>query len=334
MGRMAAPARLQLALLPTPILKLERLSRRFGIELYVKRDDLTGLLEAGTAVRKMEFLAAEALVQGADTLVTGGPAESACCRAAAAVAARMGWRAVLAVEGDRPPAYDGDLLIERLLGAEIRFTAGASGGLDAALADIAADVTRRGGRPYVIPEGGANEVGALGVLECGVELSEQISHGAPRFDTVVVPARHGASHAGLLIGKQLAGLPSEVVGVSVALPAETVGARIAGMIEGAIRRFGFAIDVPKAIHLVESRGAAGTVAAEDLDVMVALARAEGLLLDPLVTAPAFRGLIGALGRDPQAFGPRVCFVHTGGPFGVFPLRDRLSSLVDAARPGA
>ena len=334
MARMAAPPRLQLALLPTPILKLERLSRRLGIELYVKRDDLTGLLEAGTAVRKLEFLAAEALVQGADTLVTGGRPESACCRAVAAVAARMGWRAVLAIDGDRPHAYDGDPLIERLLGAEIRYTTGAAGGLDAALADIAADVARGGGRPYVIPEGGANEVGVLGVLECGVELSEQINHGAPRFDTVVVPVWRGASHAGLLMGKQLSGLPSEIVGVSVALPAETAGEQIAGMIEGAIRRFGFAIDVPKAINLLESRAEAGMLAAEDLDVMVEVAREEGLLLDPLVTAPAFRGVLDVLGKDPQAFGGRVCFVHTGGPFGVFPLRDRLTRLVDVARPAA
>jgi D-cysteine desulfhydrase len=334
MTRMTAPPRLQLALLPTPILKLERLSQRLGVELYVKRDDLTGLLEAGTAIRKLEFLAAEALVQGADTLVTGGPAESACCRAVAAVAARLGWRCVLAVEGERPASYDGDRLLERLLGAEIRYAPLAPDGCQVALADIAREVEREGGRPYVIPDGGANEVGALGALECGVELSEQINHGAPRFDTVVVPARHGVSQAGLLMGKQFAGLPSEVLGVSVAYPAEHVRGRIASMIDGAIRRFGFAIDVPKSIHLLDGSGPSSAPAPEDLEVMVDLARAEGLLLDPLVTARAFRVLIETLRRDPQTLGARVCFLHTGGPFGVFPLRDALTRLADASRPGA
>jgi D-cysteine desulfhydrase len=99
---MTVPPRLELALLPTPILKLERLSRRLGIELYVKRDDLTGLLESGGEVRKLEFLAADALAQGADTLITCGRPQSNACRAVAAVAARLGCRAVIAVEGGAP----------------------------------------------------------------------------------------------------------------------------------------------------------------------------------------------------------------------------------------
>ena len=121
---MAVPPRLELALLPTPILKLERLSRRVGIELYVKRDDLTGLLESGGEVRKLEFLAAEALSQGADTLITCGRPQSNACRAVAAVAARLGCRAVIAVEGERPEGYDGNLLLGRMLGAEVRYQTG------------------------------------------------------------------------------------------------------------------------------------------------------------------------------------------------------------------
>src|SRR6266851_681352 len=113
----APPARLELALAPTPILKLDRLSRRLGVELHVKRDDLTGLLESGNKVRKLEFLVGEALQQGADTLVTCGALQSNGCRAVAAVAARLGLRAVLLVRGEPPAAYDGNLLLDRLLGA-------------------------------------------------------------------------------------------------------------------------------------------------------------------------------------------------------------------------
>jgi D-cysteine desulfhydrase len=328
---MAVPPRLELALLPTPILKLERLSRRLGIELYVKRDDLTGLLECGGEVRKLEFLAAEALAQGADTLVTCGRLQSNTCRVVAAVAARLGCRAVIAVDGERPEGYDGNLLLGRMFGAEIRYPIEAGGRRAAGvLDDLAAQVRVGGGRPYLIPEGGANEVGALGYLEAAVELAEQINHGAPRFDTVVIAAESGTSQAGLLMGKHLAGLPSEIVGVPVTDRADVVRGRIAGVIDTAIRRFGFAIDVPKTIHLLDGYQArdGGGVAEEDLRAAVDLARDEGILLDPEVTIKAFRALLDTLGRDAKAMGQRVCFIHAGGPFSLFPLRDRLSSLLD------
>src|SRR3990167_9219624 len=113
---MAVPPRYPLALCPTPLLKLDRLSRRLGVELYLKRDDLTGLLESGNKVRKLEFLVGEGAAEGADTLIRCGTLQSNCCRAVSAVAARLGMRAVLAVKGGKPATYDGNLLLDRLLG--------------------------------------------------------------------------------------------------------------------------------------------------------------------------------------------------------------------------
>lgn len=327
----APPARLQLALAPTPILKLDRLSRRLGVEIHVKRDDLTGLLESGNKVRKLEFLVAEALQQGADTLVTCGTLQSNGCRAVSAVAARLGLRAVLAVRGARPEAYDGNLLLDRLLGAEVRYCTGAEfARVDEVMEALAAEVRAGGGRPYLIPEGGANEVGALGYLECAVELTEQIHHGAPRFDAVVISAFTGGSQAGLLLGKQLAGLPGEIVGVPIGRPAEQVREHVAHTMGAAIRRYGFSIDVPKTIHLLDGYQAAERLDAGDaeLAVLVDLAREEGILLDPVYTARGFRGLVETVARDPKALGQRVCFVHTGGLFSLFPYRERLSRLID------
>jgi D-cysteine desulfhydrase len=335
----APPARLELALAPTPILKLDRLSRRLGVEVYVKRDDLTGLLESGNKVRKLEFLVGEALQQGADTLITCGPPDSNGCRAVAAVAARLGLRAVLAIRGPRPAAADGNLLLGRLLGADTRYYSDLGPDLgpnlepgptpegdDAVMTALAAEVRAGGGRPYLIPAGGAGELGALGYIECAVELSEQIHHGAPRFDTIVITAGTGGSHAGLLMGKQLAGLPGEIVSVPVAGPAERVREAIVRTMGAAIQRFGFAIEVPKAIHLLDGFQGAGPAEAtdEDLGVIVQLAREEGLLLDPVYTARGFRGLVETLAADPKALGQRVCFVHTGGLFSVFAHRDRLN----------
>ena len=330
---MAAPARLQLALAPTPLLKLDRLSRRLGVELHIKRDDLTGLLESGNKVRKLEFLVGDALQQGADTLITCGTLQSNCCRAVSAVAARLGMRAVLALRGERPAAYDGNLLLDRLLGAEVRYSSDAD--FDRAgdvMATLAAEVRERGGRPYVIPESGSNEIGALGYLECAVELAEQIHHGAPRFDAVVMSAFTGGSHAGLLMGKQLAGLPGEIVGVPIALPAERVREHVAHTMGAAIQRYGFAIEVPKTVHLLDGFQGPGRAAVTDaeLELIVGIAHDEGVLFDPVYTAKGFRALVETLAHDPKALGQQVCFIHTGGLYSLFPFRERLTALIDRA----
>jgi D-cysteine desulfhydrase len=330
---MPVPPRLPLALAPTPILKLERVSRRIGVELFVKRDDLTGLLESGNKVRKLEFLVGEALERRADTLITCGTLQSNCCRAVAAVAARLGLNAVLAVKGARPDAYDGNLLLDRLLGAEIRYLSDAEWErVDSVLEEIAGALRARGHRPYVIPESGSNEVGALGYLECAVELAGQIGHGAPRFDSVVISVYSGGSQAGMLMGKQLAGLPSEIVGIPIAWPADKVRDHIERTTVTAIRRFGFAIEVPKSVHLLDGYQGVGrsAVSETELATIVRVAREEGLVLDPVYTAKAFTGLLDTLAKDPKSLGQRICFIHTGGIFSLFPFRETLSRLIDAS----
>lgn len=327
-----SPSRIELAMSPTPIMKLDRVSRRLGVEVYLKRDDLTGMLESGNKVRKLEFLVADALDQGTDTLITVGTLQSNCCRAVAAVAARLGLSAVVAVKGTRPDVYDGNLLLNRMLGAEVRYLSDEEfASYPVALEAIGEEVRRRGGRPYIIPESGSNETGALGYLECAVELAGQIEHGAPRFDTVAIAAFSGGSQAGLLMGKQLAGLPSEIVGVPIAWPAEAVRAYAAETIGKAVRRYGFAVEVPKTIHLLDGYQGTGRAAVDDgeLSLLIQMAREEGVMLDPVYTAKAFGGLLDTLQRDPKALGQRVCFIHTGGIFSLFPFREPLTRLLEA-----
>ena len=326
------PPRVDLALTPTPLLRLERLSARFGIELYVKRDDLTGLLETGNKVRKLEFLVGEALQQGADTLITCGTLQSNCCRAVSAVAARLGLKAVLAVKGVKPPVYDGNLLLDKLLGAELVYCSDAEfEQIDQVFARLTFEATLRGSRPYVIPESGATEVGALGYVACAHELAEQIRHGAPTFDTVVIAAFSGGSQAGLLMGKQLTSLTAEMVGIPVAYPAAKVRDYITGTIQKAHARFGLAVEPPKTIHLLDGYQGMGRgqIREEELATIVGLAREEGIVLDPVYTGKAFLGLLDHLRRDPKQFGSRVCFIHTGGLFSVFPFREALSRLLDS-----
>jgi D-cysteine desulfhydrase len=322
--------RIELAVVPTPLLKLERLSQELGIELWVKRDDLTGLLETGNKIRKLEFLVGEAFARSADTLITCGTLQSNCCRTVAAVAARLGMKAILALKGAPPEEYDGNLLLDRLLGAEIRFcTDDEWGRIDELLEDLAARVRSRGGAPYIIPESGATVTGALGYVTCGEELVQQIRHGAPAFDTVVITAFSGGSHAGLLMAKQLHGLRAEVVSVPIAWEAARVRAYVADLIGQARHRYGLSVEPPGEIRLLDGYQGTGRaeVRAEALETVVRVARLEGIVLDPVYTAKAFAALLDRIRRDPRELGPRVCFIHTGGIFSLFPFRRPLSRML-------
>jgi D-cysteine desulfhydrase len=323
--------RVELAYAPTPLLKLERLSAELGVELWVKRDDLTGLLETGNKIRKLEFLVGEALAQNADTLITCGTLQSNCCRCVAAVCARLGLRAVLALKGEPPAEYDGNLLLDRLLGAEIEYCPDAEWPrIDERLQDLAARERARGRTPYIIPESGATVVGALGYLACGQEIAQQVRHGAPEFDTIAITAFSGGSQAGLLMAKSLAGLRAEIVGVPIAWEAARVRAYVTEVIERARSRYGLAVRPPAEVRLLDGYQGVGRsgVGKDELETVLRLARLEGIVLDPVYTAKAFAGLLDTLGRDPGALGRRVCFVHTGGVFSIFPFRAALSRLVD------
>jgi len=322
--------RIELAVVPTPLLKLERLSQELGMELWVKRDDLTGLLETGNKIRKLEFLVGEAFARSADTLITCGTLQSNCCRTVAAVAARLGMKAILALKGAPPEEYDGNLLLDRLLGAEVRFCSDDEWGrIDELLEDLAARVRSRGGAPYIIPESGATVTGALGYVTCGEELVQQIRHGAPAFDTVVITAFSGGSHAGLLMAKQLHGLRAEVVSVPIAWEAARVRAYVADLIGQARRRYGLSVEPPGEIRLLDGYQGTGRaeVRAEALETVVRVARLEGIVLDPVYTAKAFAALLDRIRRDPRELGPRVCFIHTGGIFSLFPYRRPLSRML-------
>jgi D-cysteine desulfhydrase len=323
--------KVDLACAPTPLLKLERLSQELGIELWVKRDDLTGLLETGNKIRKLEFLVGEALAQRADTLITCGTLQSNCCRAVAAVAARLGLKAVLALKGAPPAEYDGNLLLDRVLGAEIHYVDDEQWRkIDEVMENLAAKARANGRTPYVIPESGATVVGALGYLTCGQEIAEQIRHGAPDFDTIAITAFSGGSQAGLLMAKQLTGMRGRVVAVPIAWEAERVRAYVTDVIERARRRFGLAVVVPDEIPLIDGYQGAGRaeVRREELETVLRLARLEGIVLDPVYTAKAFGALLDCLRRDPKSLGRRVCFIHTGGVFSVFPFREALGRLAD------
>lgn len=305
--------RLDLARLPTPVHPLPRLSAAVGAELWVKRDDLTGLGLSGNKVRKLELLLAEALARGATTVLTTGGIQSNHCRATAVAARQLGLRPVLLLRGEPPVAPDGNLLLDQLLGAELRWCDAAAyrDRRDDLLQELAAEAAARGEVPYVIPEGGSNGLGAVGYALAAAELAAQEPRG---FDVIAVAVGSGGTLAGLAAGPS----PGPVRGFAVCDDRDTFTRRAAAIADDGARLGLSRLPAPGAAWdvLDAYRGEAYGVASPEVwDTIARVARLEGLLLDPVYTGKAMHGLLCELAAGRA--GRRALFWHTGGVYGLF-----------------
>lgn len=298
---------------------LERLSEALGAEVWCKRDDLTGFGLSGNKVRKLEFLLAEARALGADTVLTTGGIQSNHARATAVAARQLGLRPVLLLRGEAPPVADANLLLDRLLGAELHWCTAQQyrDERDQRLAALADRVREAGGVPYVIPEGGSNALGALGFVRAAEEVRAQT---ALRFDHVVCAVGSGGTLAGLALGPDV----GPVRGVAVCDDRPTFSRRV-HQIAADAARYGVG---PLPIEgdrweVVEGwQGPAYAVATPEIwATMARVARLEGLLLDPVYTGKAMHALVGEVGAG--RWGGRLLFWHTGGAFGLFGRGDEL-----------
>jgi D-cysteine desulfhydrase len=330
MTRVPYPERIALAQLPTPLQRLDRLGAALGVELWVKRDDLTGVELSGNKVRKLEFLLAEALAQGADTVVTCGGAQSNHCRATALAAARLGLRSRLLLrvpDPRQPPPPEANILLDRLAGADIQWVSREEYARRAELLPRVAEELRRGGRrPYLIPEGGSNALGAWGYVRAVEELRSQLSPGPT---TLVYAAGSGGTGAGLLLGCRLHGLgEARLLGVNVCDDRAYFVRAIGEIVEDAIQRWHldltFSRDEIEILDGFVGRGYAQS-RPEELALLAEIARNEGVVLDPVYTIKAFLGLKTALTANARAFGPRVIFFHTGGIYGLFAKSEEIAA---------
>jgi D-cysteine desulfhydrase len=324
------PARGKWARLPTPVEKLERLSTELGIDLWVKRDDQTGFEWSGNKIRKLEFLAQEALEKGATCLVTCGGVQSNHCRATAALAAKLGLRCVLFLRGEAPARPSGNNLLDRLFGAEIFYVSSEQyyEGMEDLLRVVDGQIRSQGGRIYFIPEGGSNGLGCFGYAEAFLETERQRTGGeipglsAP-FDSVVVAHGSGGTQAGLVLGKLIAGeavSATRVVGVNVCYDARESFRMVKEALWAAIQQRQIPVSfMAEDIEMLDGfvgRGYAQSTA-EELAFLRKVASTEGLLLDPVYTGKAFYGLCETVKKNKNHFGSRVLFIHTGGAFGLF-----------------
>lgn len=315
--RLAELPRVRLAALPTPLHRLPRLSERLGVEVWAKRDDLTGLGLGGNKARKLEFLIADALARDHDVLVTGGGPGSNHVQITAAAAARLGLRCVVVLYGDEPPREPANLRLARLLGAEVVFTGQRDrGSVDVGIADVCDRLTREGRRPYAIPRGGASPVGCLGYVEAAFELRDQLAASGVRPSHLFLATGSCGTHAGLLLGARLAGLPARVVGATVSRHREECIRRVEDLAAGCAALLGSeGIDPVDVVVLDGYLGPGYGVASPEGEAAAALVgRSEGLLLDPVFTAKAMAALLGEA-RAGRVEGP-VVFLHTGGVGGL------------------
>ncbi len=320
--RLKALPRQTLGHFPTPLEPLPRLSARWnGPEVWVKRDDQTGLAGGGNKTRKLEFLVADALRLGADTLVTGGAVQSNHVRQTAAAAARLGLRCHLVLKGEPPAAPQGNLLLDQLLGAELHWTQQA---LPEALDTVTQNLKGAGYRPYLIPYGGSNPLGVCGYAQAWLELESQCAAQGLMFDAVVVASSSGGTQSGLALGAQACGYRGRLIGISISDPADVLRETLSELIRSTQQELGLPIAVPELEIDASWLGAGyGIPAPEELETVREVARTEGLLLDPVYTGRAFTGLRALIARGVLQRGQRVLFWHTGGLPALFAYAERL-----------
>lgn len=317
------PVHLPLARLPTPLERLTRLSADLGLDLWVKRDDLTGTDLTGNKVRKLSFLAAEALERGADTLVTCGAVTSNHARATALVAARLGLGSHLLLRGEPEDPPQGNLLLDRFVGAAITFFPPSEWqDRDLRLGALATSLRASGRRPYVIPEGGSNALGSLGYALAVRELLEQARDLGVEVRRVVHATGSAGTTAGLALGCAVAGRDDiDVIGVAVCDDRAYFDRRVREILDQAVGLWYVDHETRERARWCileghQGRGYAKTTP-EEMDALAAVARREGLLLDPVYTGKAFLGLLSEA-RAGRFSGPgSTVFLHTGGLFGLF-----------------
>lgn len=305
---------------PTPLEYLPRFSDYIGRDIFIKRDDVTPLAMGGNKLRKLEFLAADALREGADTLVTAGAIQSNHVRQTAAVAAKLGLHCVALLEnpmGTKAENYlsNGNRLLLDLFNTQVEMCEALTDP-NAQLAELATRLEAQGFRPYVIPVGGSNALGALGYVESALEIAQQCE-GAVSISSVVVASGSAGTHAGLAVGLEQVMPEAELIGV-------TVSRKVADQLPKVVT---LQQEIARSLELTATAGITlwddyfapsyGIPNDDGMEAVKLLARLEGILLDPVYTGKAMAGLIDGISQKRFKDEGPILFIHTGGAPALF-----------------
>ena len=307
--------RISLGQFPTPIHRLDNISRILGTNVYVKRDDLTGIGLGGNKVRKLEFLLADARKKGAEIIFTTGGAQSNHAMLTAASANRLGMKPILILKKRGVTERKGNILLEYIMNTDVRFMDTDS------YDDIYEQMDRVGreiGKPYYkIPCGGSNAIGALGYVACAAEIAEQSDKMGLSFTKIVCAEGSGGTHAGLHLGAKLY-LPGVTVW-GMMVDTDPFDIVTSGIIKETIRMMELDMEIrPEDLHLRDMCGPGYAIASEEGNAAIRLmAENEGLFLDPVYTGKAFAGLVAMAKEGAFTKDDNVLFVYSGGAGGLF-----------------
>jgi D-cysteine desulfhydrase len=309
----------------TPIEKLERLSAELGgPTIYIKRDDLLGLAAGGNKTRKLEFLVADALEQGADTLVTCGAVQSNHCRLTLSAAVKEGLKCRLVleerVEGTYNKDASGNNFLFRLLGVDAVKVVPGGSDMEAAMTEVADALKAEGRRPYVIPGGGSNPIGATGYVACAQEILSQTFEEGIRIDQIVSASGSSGTHAGLVTGLHGSNADIPVVGINTSRPKEPQEELVYALVGKTAERLGLHQTPPRESVLCfdDYLGPGYSRPTPKMAEAVRMfAQLEAILLDPVYTGKAAAGLIDLSRKGYFEKGQTILFLHTGGSSALY-----------------
>jgi len=320
--------KIKISHVPTALELAPRLSAKIGCNLYIKRDDCTGLAAGGNKTRKLEYLLADAKNQGADTLVTIGGLQSNHARQTAAAAARFGFACELILEdvtGTPKTDYsdNGNMLLDHLLGAQIHRLE-ANDDPDNFAASLIDRLSAEGRKPYLIPVGGSNVIGSYGYVECAYELIEQLSDSNLQIDQIILASGSAGTQAGLLAGLIAAGINIPVLGICVSKSTSAQKQLVESLLRQTL--LSLELDPELAKNKVNTDGSYvgdgyGIPTLGMIDAVKRSAQLEGLLLDPVYTGKAMAGLFDLCSKGNIEKNSNQLFLHTGGSPGLYAYRE-------------
>ncbi|RLI37187.1 D-cysteine desulfhydrase family protein [Candidatus Bathyarchaeota archaeon] len=316
--RLKSFPKLSLSILPTPCHRLDFLSEKYGVDIYCKRDDMTGFGFGGNKSRKLEFLIGEAREHDCDTLVTSGGIQSNFCRLTAAAGAANEMSVHLILGGGRPAEATGNVFLDKMLGAQIHYVTSSDwNDWEAKSKKIAADLADMGRKVFRIPIGGSVPVGVAGYTAAFLEIMKDQTRLNTSFDQIIHASGSGGTQAGLVAGKELTGWPGRISGISVAMDKQTLEKRVfelalktASLLGGRVNRKSVQVDD----GFIGDGYAIRTTGSEK--AIELFARREGIFLDHVYTGKAANALLDWLEKGALS-GQRVLFIHTGGQVELF-----------------
>ena len=306
---------------------MPRLSKTLdGPRLWFKRDDCTGLAFGGNKERKAEFVIADALQKNADIVITTGAVQSNHTRATAAAARKVGLKAVLILQGEKPETYDGNLLLDYLLGTDIRFVSVDWREVGSIVNETARKLEQEGHTPYIIPSGASYSVGAVAYANAMLEMLTQAQEIGFKINHVVHAVGSGGTQAGLVLTNKMLNSQVGVYGICVEEDGDWLIKKTVKIANATSNLLGISVNVQsKDVNVIEGYAgkAYGTATPECMEAIKLVAQTEGILLDPVYTSKAMAGLIDMVRCNRFKKDENVVFIHTGGTPALFPYKQQL-----------